>query len=178
MSCNTTVYLSVIILNSCRYSRAQSEIVWGPKPSKISKQNHWLFYLVWGIDRIPSTILGIISSQVSSFMNPVGVITIVNPTAAPYFVRQALFYPYLLSFSSIKKDVEPVEPPMVGGNIIYSIEYIFGHWKFWCLQCPKLGQNIIFPNFFVSDSDQSVITGFSRSFFFDIYEIVMNYSSF
>ena len=42
-----------------------------------------------GIARIPSTILGVISTQASSVMYPFLVIAMVDPGAAPCFTRKA-----------------------------------------------------------------------------------------
>ena len=53
---------------------------------------------------------------------------------------------------------------IVSRNIMYSIEYILGHCKIWCLQCQKFGQNMIPPHFFVPASYQSVIPVYLWSF--------------
>ena len=56
---------------------------------------------------MPSIIFVVIYYESPSIMNPVGIISMVDPAAAPYFIRKSSLYTSLLILPANTKDVVP-----------------------------------------------------------------------
>lgn len=89
---------------------ASGELTWGPNPSTIFNTHQSGLSQMTGMSRMPLAILGAMLTQASSVMKPVGVISMVEPGAAPYFFRKASSNPARRRVPGGKNAVGPVAP--------------------------------------------------------------------